>query len=414
MRSCAASTNPRTDDEIQKYDCCLPNHSFDCRKNVVNLPERKPQLLSPLVAYALSGLEKCWMSEHGRWSHIYHLDGRTQPNESVPHSDAFYTLNVLLGMSRLPQRPADIAIAAIYEQNALDLQRFSAAKYAYGMALWSAAELGLNVPTAVVEYVEGLLSNADNWHTFRAQDLGMLLAGVIAQAQSGDKRWAKFIEPLFAFLRERYLAPSGLFFDHPQGFRRRFASFATQTYLTLACYLYGEFTGKPDAIAMADRCTRKLIAFQGPKGEWPWFFDAQRGTVLDYYEVYSVHQYGMAPAFLEHAERHGVSEAREALIRGFQWVLGENQLHRTMLVPDLRLSIRSQIRKGELRTAKRRMLRALANAHLHRPSGLIDPAGLDVRLECRSYELGWILWSFGGRSDLEQLTHDPAFGVPAA
>ena len=57
---------------------------------------------------------------------------------------------------------------------------------------------------------------------------------------------------------------------------------------------------------------------------------------------------------------------------------------------------------------------ALANAHLHHPAGLIDPAGLDVRLECRSYELGWILWSFGRRTDLEQLTHDPAFAAPAA
>ncbi|TXL71209.1 hypothetical protein FHP25_31220 [Vineibacter terrae] len=281
------------------------------------------------------------------------------------------------------------------------------------MALWSAAELGLDVPQAVAQRVESLLSKADNWHGFRAQDLGMLLAGVIAQARAGDRRWVPFIDPLFAFLREHYHAPSGLFFDQPHGFRRRFASFATQTYLTLACYLYGEFTGKPDAIAMADGSTRKLIALQGPQGEWPWFFDAQRGTVLDYYEVYSVHQYGMAPAFLEHAEQHGVKEARDALIRGFKWVLGENQLRRPMLVPDLQLSIRSQVRKGELRTAKLRMLRALANAHLNRQAGLIDPAGLDVRLECRSYELGWILWSFGRRTDLKQLTHDPAFAAPA-
>jgi hypothetical protein len=321
---------------------------------------------------------------------------------------------VLLGVSRLPERPAGIDVAAIYEQNAVDLLRLPATRYAYGMALWSGAELGLDVPRAVARHVESLLSTADNWRSFRAQDLGMLLAGIIAQAQAGDRRWASFIDPLFAFLCERYYAPSGLFFDQPYGFRRRFASFATQTYLTLACYLYGEFTGRPDAIAMADGSTRKLIALQGPQGEWPWFFDALRGTVLDYYEVYSVHQYGMAPAFLEHAEQHGVKEARGALIKGFEWVLGENQLCRQMLVPDLQLSIRSQVRKGEQRTAKRRMLRALANAHLHRQAGLIDPAGLDVRLECRSYELGWILWSFGRRTDLERLTHDPVFAGPAA
>jgi hypothetical protein len=75
---------------------------------------------------------KSGMPGHGRWSHIYHLDDRTRPNESVPHSDAFYTLDVLLGISRLPERPAGIAVAAIYEQNAVDLLRLPAAKYAYG------------------------------------------------------------------------------------------------------------------------------------------------------------------------------------------------------------------------------------------------------------------------------------------
>ena len=34
------------------------------------------------------------------------------------------------------------------------------------------------------------------------------------------------------------------------------------------------------------------------------------GSVLDFYEIYSVHQYGMAPAFLERAECHGVTDAR--------------------------------------------------------------------------------------------------------
>ena len=58
---------------------------------------------SPLVDYALRGLEQCWLPEYGRWSHIYHLDNWSQPNESVPHSDIFYTLNVLLGLARVPQ-----------------------------------------------------------------------------------------------------------------------------------------------------------------------------------------------------------------------------------------------------------------------------------------------------------------------
>ncbi|WP_216073147.1 hypothetical protein, partial [Acinetobacter nosocomialis] len=78
----------------------------------------------------------------------------------------------------------------------------------------------------------------------------------------------------------------------------------------------------------------------------------------------------MAPAFLEHAEQHDVPEARDALIRGFKWVLGDNQLNKLMLVPDLQLSIRSQVRKNELHTSSLRMLRALRNTYIPRTADL--------------------------------------------
>jgi hypothetical protein len=363
---------------------------------------------SPLVNYALGGLRQCWMPEHGRWSHIHHLDGRDVPNESLPPSDVFYTLNVLLGMSRLNEIPKSINVSEIFRRNVRQLTQMPVAKYAFGMALWAAAELNLDVPEDVVHDLNGLLAE-NNWQDFRAQDLGMLLTGIVAQAGVGRKQWVHLAGPLFSFLRERYHGESGLFFDAASGFRRRFASFATQTYLMIACYHYGEFAGNPAAIAMANACARKLIALQGPQGEWPWFFDAQQGRILDFYEIYSVHQYGMAPAWLECAERHDVREARAALIKGFNWIFGENQLGRSMLIPELQLSIRSQVRKGEMRTKGKRVLRAVRNASLGRSSGLIDPAKVGLRLECRSYELGWILWSFGKRTDLGQLAHHEVF-----
>jgi hypothetical protein len=363
---------------------------------------------SPLVNYALAGLRRCWLPEHGRWSHIHHLDGRDLANESLPPSDVFYTLNVLLGMSRLDEIPDSINVSEIFRRNVRQLTRMPVAKYAFGMALWSAAELELDVPEDVVQHLNSLLEQ-ENWSEFRAQDLGMLLTGIVAQARKGRKEWYHLAGPLYCFLSERYHSESGLFFDAASGFRRRFASFASQTYLTMACYHYGEYAGNSEAIAMANACTRKLIALQGPRGEWPWFFDARYGRVLDFYEVYSVHQYGMAPALLECAERHDVQEARSALVKGFKWVLGENQLGRSMLIPQLQLSIRSQVRKSELHTKNKRVLRAVRNAYLGRSSTLIDPAEVSLRLECRSYELGWILWSFGQRPELSQLTHNQAF-----
>lgn len=370
----------------------------------------------PLVRYALRGLERCWLSEHGCWSHIYHLDGRASPNESLRRSDVFYTLNVLLGMSRVKEVPGSINLSGIFYRNAVQLTVLPVPKYALGMALWVSAELGLGLPEQVTREVKALLSDQTRWKTFRAQDLGMLLTGVVAQARNGDKEWTCFAAPLYRFLEERFRAGSGLFFDAPSGVRRRFASFATQIYLSIACYHYGEFAGESSALALADACVRKLIVLQGPNGEWPWFFDAVSGRVLDFYEVYSVHQYGMAPALLEWAERYRVRGARNALIKGFNWVVGKNQLRHSMLVPDLGLTIRSQIRKRELTTRAPRMLRAIKNAYSGQEAGLIEDSGVGLRLECRSYELGWILWSFGQRGDLPDLTHNSAFGkvpIPA-
>jgi hypothetical protein len=80
-----------------------------------------------------------------------------------------------------------------------------------------------------------------------------------------------------------------------------------------------------------------------------------------------------------------------------------------MLVPERQLTVRSQVRKGELSSKVKRIRRALWNAYTRRQSSLIDPHDVDVRLECRSYELGWILWSFGQRTDLRQLSNDKVF-----
>jgi hypothetical protein len=367
---------------------------------------------SPLIDYALKGLDRCWFPEYGRWSHIYHLDRHETPNESVPYSDVFYTLNVLLGMSRVPSVPRSIDVPAIFRRNVPLLLTLPVSKYAFGVTLWAAAQLQLELPGDVVRHVDALMADKGKWPTFRAQDLGMMLCGVAAQGRIDGKRWSSAASELFAFLVDKYHSESDLFYDAAQGARRLYATFASQTYLTLACYAYGELSGDRRAIDMANRCTRKLIASQGPNGEWPWYFDPARGLVTDFYEVYSVHQYGMAPAFLECAERHDVPEARAAIVKGFRWVFGENQLGVPMLVPELSLTIRSQMRKGGRYAKERRVLRALQTSVLRRPAVPAEPTDLELRRECRSYELGWILWSFGQRSDLPELTGNPMFQAP--
>jgi hypothetical protein len=365
--------------------------------------------VSPLIRFALRGLESCWLPLENRWSHIYHLDGRDSPNESLPASDVFYTLNVLLGLSRLVRTgfasPRDIR--SIFMHNASLITYLPVPFYAYGMALWTSAELGYPLPERMRSAAARLIDDCSGWQHWRAQDLGMILCGVASNAEHDRRQWSDRANKLYDFLVEHFSCESGLFFDRVGGLRRRWASFASQTYLTLACYRYGEVFGHTGAIRLANRCTRKLIELQGPQGEWPWFYDIIQRKVADLYEVYSVHQDGMAPAFLEHAERNGVPRATLALTKGCDWIFGNNLLGRSMLVPNLGLIIRSQARRGELRTKVKRAARSLIRSFAGGTEKPVRAADLDLRLECRSYHLGWVIWAFAARRDLPEITHHP-------
>ena len=68
-------------------------------------------------------------------------------------------------------------------------------------------------------------------------------------------------------------------------------------------------------------------SMQLPDGGWPWLFDAERGTVVERYEVYSVHQDAMAPMGLfELSEATGDPRYRDAAVRGLAWIHGDNEL----------------------------------------------------------------------------------------
>lgn len=364
----------------------------------------------PLIGYVLKGLYNCWMPQHQRWSHIYHLDGRPTPNQSIPESDVFYSLNVLLGLSRVAEsRSLGYDLDAIFDDCAHQLLNLNVKKYAYGMALWVSAVMDRDLPEEVSDAIDDFLRDRANWHNFRAQDLGLILTGLTARVTAGDERWRDLLAPLFERLRARHGCPSDLFFEGGGPIRRRFATFATQTYLTIACYSYYEYSGDKRALVLANACVEKLISLQGPQGEWPWFFHVPSGRVVDFYEVYSVHQDGMAPAFLEYAERHSVPGATEALCRGFNWILGDNQLGENMLRPELGMIVRSHLRRGEINNKFPRLVRSGLAALTGNTAGLSDPRNLTLRLECRSYHLGWILWSFAQRQDLPEITWAPSF-----
>jgi hypothetical protein len=128
------------------------------------LTEHREDLsLSPAVSYALEGLRRCWQPEKARYSCRYKFDGTGPANLSVPESDAFYTLNVLLGFSRLRPilRREHGDVAAVYEGCCRESDNPKFKTYALGMALWAGAEVGLRPPGYLVDRVSSILSSSD-------------------------------------------------------------------------------------------------------------------------------------------------------------------------------------------------------------------------------------------------------------
>jgi hypothetical protein len=354
------------------------------------------------------------MPDRGRYSHRFRFDLAEPLNESIPHSDAFYTLNVLLGLSQLPTVDGFeyLDVEDAYERCCADLSSPKARLYALGMALWSGARLGIEPPGPLIDRIREILASPRALHRASAQDIGMLVSGAAAMSTREGERWRPAAEALIDHLRKRYYEPaSHLFYNESIGYRRRFSSFASQVYSMLALYQFGEAFDQDWPVALANQSAARVIARQGPRGEWGWFYFVPHGQTIDFYEIYSVHQHGMAPAFLHHAVEHGVSGAKDALVRGFLWLFRNNEMGVSMLHPKEPLFYRSQVRRGELDSNRRRVFRSIRNAVAGRQDSVGNHHGLVLRQECRSYELGWILWSFGARSDYTELTGRAEFAA---
>ncbi|MGE3713428.1 MAG: hypothetical protein AB7F82_02720 [Alphaproteobacteria bacterium] len=350
------------------------------------------------------------MPQKRAWSYIYHLDGRSEPNESQPASDCFYSLNVILGLAHAGNDAwqATYDLPALLHFNARQLRMLTVKPYVLGMALWASAALKEPLQDDVVSYISAAITDRRKWKNFSAQDAGMILTGLCEQKRSGFLNDDTVAPELLKFILRYYHSSSSLFHNNAGGLRRNYASFASQAYLLHALYAYGETHDNKQALKIADDGTKRMLRHQGEDGNWPWFYHAPSGNVVDRYELYSVHQHGMGTLFLYPAIERNIEGASEALDNGFAWLFGNNILRQDMLAPQTGMILRSIARSNELNKRYPRFMRAKRNRLLGQ---MPEPKAetLTLRRECRSYELGWLLYGFAN-SDRTHITHHIAFG----
>jgi hypothetical protein len=190
-----------------------------------------------------------------------------------------------------------------------------------------------------------------------------------------------------------------LFRHYGDGRRRaRFPNFATQIYAVLALAVAGRHGLDDRALPAARKAADRLLALQLGDGGWPWLFDAERGTVVERYEIYCVHQHAMAPmGMFELSEATGEGRYAAAAAAGLPWIAGNNELGADMVAPDEGLVYRSIRRRRPWDRIGIATNTATALAVSRSRAG--QSKRTEINRTDRPYSFGWILEAWAGRED---------------
>ena len=166
--------------------------------------------------------------------------------------------------------------------------------------------------------------------------------------------------------------------------RGRVGSFADQVYPIYAMARFGQVYEQKEAWQSALECANAICRLQGPQGQWWWHYDSVTGRVLEQYPVYSVHQHGMAPMALFALQDTGNADFSEQIYKGLEWISGANELQQDL--ENAAAGIVWRCIRPRQSTSYAARIRTL----LGKEQNL---GAMEIRFECRPYELGWLLYA---------------------
>lgn len=324
------------------------------------------------------------------------VDGRYVNTFDHPSAQR-YSINTLAGLQRAVEHDAvgwDVESA---------IERLLRGRRATGLGdrgllLHVLARAGHDEQDRLFAAIERDAAGEDVERRVDLQEICWLVLGLVTYARERSSARAQGLAArLLDIVDERYGDPRAPLPDFTASrWRRGLVSFGALAYYLMATASYATAFDDERVGQRFRRATSTVLELQGPRGEWPWFIDARQARVLDWYQVYSVHQYAMAMLFLLPARDLGLPGVPAAIERSVRWVLGANELSVSMLCTEPFVIWRSIRRRGRGERARRYLRAALPGAGAR----WADPASLELNRECRSYELGWLLYAWSGRDDV--------------
>ncbi len=312
-----------------------------------------------------------------------------------------HTLVVQLGLSRAEEHDFEhsLHLGALRSHVLSELGAEELTAGDLGLALWAESRAGGG---AVGELVAALRTRLGRGalESLPSAELGWLVTGLTeagARAELGEG------EAILGHCRSQLLEerrPRGGLVTHAaRGPRKRLPSFADQAFALLALTQLSRIRDDREACEAARSIGDLLLENRMPNGAWPLLYDPVRGSVVEPYEIRTVHQDSLAMIAL-----HGLTEAtqepryREAAVSGLDWVSGANELGVEMLDAEAGLIYESIRRKQRFPRAQQ--VRTAAAAYLRAAPRPADAAELEIDRVMRSDHLGWLLEAWAGREHL--------------
>jgi hypothetical protein len=178
--------------------------------------------------------------------------------------------------------------------------------------------------------------------------------------------------------------------------------------MAYAFLLLARTTGSAWAEGVGIRIARRLCQLQGQEGQWSWMYHVPSGRVADSCPIYSVHQHAHAPFFMVEAMDQGHDEFREPLVRGFRWILGQNELGQSMVEPMPQVVWRREIRR-EPNSKPTKPLRGMVIIDGGLKSGTKGADAVQIDHQCWGFEMALPLRVFSGRRDFSEILDDSCF-----
>ncbi len=359
-------------------------------------PARDAALRARLVHLSLRALPR--MLVPGRPVFCLELARDNRPAQFHPVHSWRYTIMCLLGLERAQRAGYNLPGINLNELFDATVQASSQFRPGdLGLLLWLAVRLQSAIADTLANRLDQHLQSAD-LHSFEGMEVAWIIAGTATYSHGTGAPESKSSRRVVDYFFQNRVSPSGLAWHFGRGWRKRFPNFATQIYSVHALSLRARLLGDERCARQAKIIADRLGSMQRRNGGWPWLYDAARGTVVEPFEIYSVHQHAMAPmALIELHEATGYA-VNEILERSLAW-LADNELQLQMVDEATGLLYRS------IRRAKPRDRFAIYGRTLASLMGAIpdrgqteNPRGLELNATCRPYELGWLLEAWAGRS----------------